>query len=114
MTIKHEQPHAGEFLLSEGNGQMSRETITVAAGAAIAPGQIMALVTATGEYAPYIRLAKDGTEKAACILYAPLAASESPRRGRAVVRLAEVSKAHLLGLDNTAEKLLAARFLIVR
>jgi hypothetical protein len=36
------------------------------------------------------------------------------RRGRAVVRLAEVSEAHLTGLDPAAEKALATHFLIVR
>jgi hypothetical protein len=36
------------------------------------------------------------------------------RRGRAVVRQAEVSEVHLTGLDPAAEKALAAHFVIVR
>lgn len=114
MTIQHEQRHAGEFLLSEGPGNISREAINVAAGAALEPGQILGLVTASGEFAPYSPTAEDGSENPVAILYGPLGQSEVVRRGRAVVRLAEVSEASLTGLDLAAEKALAAHFLIVR
>lgn len=114
MQIKHETIHAGEFLLSEGSGKISREAINVAAGAALAPGQILGLVTESGEFAPYDPTAEDGTETAACILFGPLGVSDVTRRGRAVVRLAEVSEAHLTGLDADAEKALSAHFIIVR
>jgi len=112
--MKTESMHAGEFLLSEGAGNISREAINVAAGPALEPGQILGLVTLSGEFAPYNPLAEDGTENAIAILYGPLGESDVPRRGRAVVRLAEVSEAHLTGLDPAAEKALAAHFLIVR
>lgn len=114
MTIKQEPMHAGEFLLSEGAGNISRETINVAAGPALNPGQVLGLVTATGEFAPYAPAAEDGTQSAVAILYGPLGESDIVRRGRAVVRMAEVSEAHLTGLDSEAEKDLAAHFLIVR
>jgi hypothetical protein len=114
MTIKKEPIHAGEFLLSEGAGNISRETINVAAGPALNPGQVLGLVTATGEFAPYDPAAEDGTQAAVAILYGPLGESDIVRRGRAVVRLAEVSEAHLTGLDPEAEKDLATHFLIVR
>jgi hypothetical protein len=48
------------------------------------------------------------------ILYGQLGESDIVRRGRAVVRLAEVSEVHLTGLDPEAEKDLATHFLIVR
>ncbi|NVZ60287.1 MULTISPECIES: head decoration protein [Pseudomonas] len=112
--MKTESMHAGEFLLSEGAGNISREAINVAAGAALEPGQILGLVTLTGEFAPYKPTAEDGTENAIAILYGPLGESDVPRRGRAVVRLAEVSEAHLTGLDPAAEKALATHFVIVR
>ena len=114
MTIKKEPIHAGEFLLSEGAGNISREAINVAAGPALYPGQVLGLVTATGEFAPYAPAAEDGSETAVAILFGPLGESDVVRRGRAVVRLAEVSEAHLTGLDADAEKDLAAHFLIVR
>ncbi|VVO85703.1 hypothetical protein PS903_02004 [Pseudomonas fluorescens] len=114
MTIKKEPIHAGEFLLSEGAGNISRETINVAAGSALNPGQVLGLVTATGEFAPYQPTAQDGTQAAVAILFGPLGESDVVRRGRAVVRLAEVSEVHLTGLDSEAEKELASHFLIVR
>ncbi|UVH52226.1 head decoration protein [Pseudomonas sp. CBSPBW29] len=112
--MKIESMHAGEFLLSEGAGNISREAINVAAGAALEPGQILGLVTLTSEFAPYKPTAEDGTENAIAILYGPLGESDVPRRGRAIVRLAEVSEAHLTGLDPAAEKALATHFVIVR
>lgn len=112
--MKIESMHAGEFLLSEGAGNISREAINVAAGSALEPGQILGLVTASSEFAPYQPTAEDGTENAVAILYGPLGESDVARRGRAIVRLAEVSEAHLTGLDPAAEKALAAHFVIVR
>jgi hypothetical protein len=112
--MKIESMHAGEFLLSEGAGNISREAINVAAGPALEPGQILGLITASGEFAPYHPTAEDGTENAIAILYGPLSESDVVRRGRAVVRMAEVSEVHLTGLDPAAEKALAAHFLIVR
>lgn len=114
MTIKKEPIHAGEFLLSEGAGNISRETINVAAGPALDPGQVLGLVTLTGEFAPYNPTAEDGSQAAVAILFGSLGESDVVRRGRAVVRLAEVSEVHLTGLDADAEKDLATHFLIVR
>ncbi|AZF53465.1 hypothetical protein C4J85_2981 [Pseudomonas sp. R4-34-07] len=112
--MKIESMHAGEFLLSEGPGTISREAINVAAGPALEPGQILGLVTATGEFAPYQPTAEDGSENAIAILYGPLGQSDVVRRGRAIVRQAEVSEVHLTGLDPAAEQALAAHFVIVR
>lgn len=112
--MKTESMHAGEFLLSEGAGNISREAINVAAGPALEPGQILGLVTASGEFSPYKATAEDGTENAVAILYGPLSESDVVRRGRAIVRLAEVSEAHLTGLDPAAEKALNNQHVIVR
>lgn len=112
--MKTESMHAGEFLLSEGAGNISREAINVAAGPALEPGQILGLVTASGEFAPYKATAEDGTENAVAILYGPLSESDVVRRGRAIVRLAEVSEAHLTDLDPAAEKALNNQHVIVR
>ena len=114
MTVKYETLHAGEFLLSEGAGKISCESILVAAGAALNAGQVLGLVTVTNEFAPYDPAATDGSEVAACILYGPLGESTEERRASAVVRLAEVSEVHLIGLDAEAEVSLAAQFVIVR
>ena len=114
MTIRQEPLHAGEFLLSEGAGNISREAINVAAGPALYPGQVLGLITETGEFAPYAATAEDGTQHAIAILYGSLGESDIVRRGSAVVRVAEVSEARLTGLDPEAEKSLAEHFVIVR
>lgn len=113
-AIKKEPIHAGEFLLSEGPGKISREGINVSAGAALPAGQVLGIVTASGEYAPYDPVAEDGSQTAAAILFAPLGESDTVRRGRAVVRLAEVAGSLLTGLDPDAQKELAGQFVIVR
>jgi len=109
-----EPVHAGEFLLSEGAGKISREAIDLAPGEALVAGQILGLVTATGHFAPYNPDAEDGSETAKCVLFASVGASDVLRRGRAVVRLAEVTEGLLTGLDLDAEKALAAQFIIIR
>ncbi|MCO8167861.1 head decoration protein [Pseudomonas sp. 21LCFQ02] len=114
MTTIKESIHPGEFLLSEGAGSISREAINVAAGEALPAGQVLGLVSASGEFAPYSPAAEDGSEVAVAILFAGLASSDIVRRGRAVVRLAEVSEAHLTGLDLDGEKALGKQFIIVR
>lgn len=113
-TIRQEPVHTGEFLLSEGPGKISREAIDVAAGPGLVAGQLLGLVTATGQFTAYDPAAEDGSEKAVCILYASLGESGTVRRGRAVVRLAEVSEALLTGVDADAEQALAAHFIILR
>jgi hypothetical protein len=60
--------HAGEFLLSEAAGTISREAINVAAGPALEPGR-SSVWSATGEFAPYKPTAEDGSENAIAILY---------------------------------------------
>ncbi|MEE3913522.1 head decoration protein [Pseudomonas viridiflava] len=114
MTVKMEPIHAGEFLLSEGAENISRESINVAASEALNAGQLLGLVTASGEFAPYDPAAEDGSEIASAILFAPLPESDIVRRGRAVVRLAEVAETLLTGLDLDAEKALAKQFIIIR
>ncbi|MGY2957549.1 hypothetical protein ACVWWT_002781 [Pseudomonas sp. TE6349] len=113
-SIQQEPVHAGEFLLSEGPGKISREAINVAAGSALVAGQLLGLVTASGEFTAYNPAAQDGSEKAVCILYASLGESDITRRGRAVVRLAEVHETLLTGVDADAEQALAAHFIILR
>lgn len=114
MTIKTEANHTAEFLISEGNGQISREAITVKAGDALPSGQVLGIETATSQYAPYSNAANDGTEVAVGVLYASLPASANARAGVAVVRLAEVSAARLTGIDSAGTADLKARNIIVR
>ncbi|QDQ83635.1 head decoration protein [Paraburkholderia megapolitana] len=102
-----------EFLLSEGNGQISRERIVVKEGPALPSGQVLG-VTGTGQYAPYSNTANDGSEAAAAILYAPLPADSEPRWATVIVRLAEVSASLLTDLDAAGRSDLATHMIIVR
>lgn len=114
MNIQTEAVHTAEFLLSEGNREISREAVTVAAGDALPAGQVLGIQTTSGHYAAYSASATDGTEVAVGILHAALPASSDPRNGVAFVRLAEVSAARLTGLDAAAIADLKTRHVIVR
>lgn len=113
MNIKTEAQHAAAFLLSEGNGQISREAITVAAGAALPSGQVLG-IDANGKYVAYDDAAVDTSNIAAGILYAPLAASAEDRFAVGIVRLAEVAAAGLTGLDVAGAADLKSRNIIAR
>ncbi|MCL2076349.1 MAG: head decoration protein [Betaproteobacteria bacterium] len=110
--ILKEGLYTAEFLLSEGNGQISREGVTVVAGDALEPGQVLGIETASGKYAPYG--SGGGADIAVGILYSGLPASAEERDGVAVVRLAEVAAARLTGLDGAATADLKTRNIIVR
>ncbi|RKT98754.1 head decoration protein [Burkholderia sp. Nafp2/4-1b] len=112
-NIKVQGSQTAEFLVSEGNGEISRERITVIAGPALPAGQLLGVI-GTGEYAPYNNAADDGSEVAVAVLYAPLPASDAPRAATGIVRLAEVAAVRLTGLDATARTDLAERHVIVR
>ncbi|MCA8285773.1 head decoration protein [Burkholderia vietnamiensis] len=112
-NVKQQGVLTAEFLVSEGEGQISRDRIVVKAGAALPAGQVLGL-TSTGEYAPYDNTANDGSEVAAGVLYSALPASDAPRPATSIVRLAEVAGALLTGLDVTGRADLAERHVIVR
>jgi hypothetical protein len=44
MTVKTEGRHAGEFLVTEANGMISREQITIASGSDLEPGTVLGKV----------------------------------------------------------------------
>jgi hypothetical protein len=111
--IKTEGIHTAEFLLSEGEGQISRENIDVKSGDALPAGQVLGK-TAADVYGPYDPAAADGDQVAVGILYAPLDASATTRRAVGIVRLAEVAGAVLTGLDAAAQTALASQHIIVR
>lgn len=95
MTTLTEGRHPAEFLLSEGNGYLSREVVTLASNGSTAieyeAGTVLAKLTSGGKYVYYDNAGSDGTEAAAAIL---LEAQTVPATGdlRAVViiRQAEV------------------------
>lgn len=105
----------GEFLLSEANGTLSREEVTIAAAAsALAAGTVLGKITASGKYVAYNNGASDGTEVAAGVLYAAVPDSASDQKAVAIVRDAEVAGIHLTGSDANGVADLKALGVIVR
>lgn len=114
MAILTESSHAGEFILSEANGNLSTEQIVVVSGQDLAAGTVVGKVTASGKYAAYSDGASDGTEVAAGILFDAVDASAADAAGVIVERLAEVKGDALTGSDANAVTDLLARNIKVR
>ena len=96
MPVLNEGRYAGEFLVSEGNGRISREIITVLSGQTLQAAAVLGKVTASGKYKALAPAAVDGSEAAAGILYDAVDASAADAEGVAIVRLAEVNAAELV------------------
>ena len=96
MPVLTEGRYAGEFIVSEGNGKISRETITVLSGQSLQAGAVLGKVTASGKYKALDPAAADGSQIAAGILYDAVDAAAADAEGVAVVRLAEVNAAELV------------------
>ncbi len=69
-----EGKHTGEFILSEANGNRSRDivVVTVPANTTLEPGHVLAKLSATGKYTEYDNAGSDGSESAAGVLYGAL------------------------------------------
>lgn len=83
--------NAGEFLISEANGDLSRDEITVASGQNLVAGAVISLVTASGHYAAYLNTGSAGQETAAGILLEAVDASSAATKGVGILRHAEVN-----------------------
>jgi hypothetical protein len=122
MAAITEDARAGGFLMSEGNGDISRAVVTIASGAGdLLPGTVLGKITASGKYSPYLNTGTAGLETAAAILYAGVDATSADKTAVVIVRLAEVATARLAwanglnGSDKTAAYTdLAASFVIAR
>ena len=91
MTVLTEGRHPGEFLMTEANGQRSRDSITIASGAGIiAPGTVLGKITASGKYLASAVSATDGSETAVAIALYGCDAITSDVAVAAITRDAEV------------------------
>lgn len=85
------------FLLSEGDGAISRETVTLISGQNLAAGTVLGKITASGKYTahnPAVDPA-DGSEHAVAVLVAAVDASTADAKALIVNKLAEVDNAGL-------------------
>lgn len=114
-TVYTEGKHTGEFILSEGNGTISREKVTIAAAAgAMVPGTVLGKITASGKYVAYNNANVDGSEVAAGVLYAAAPDLAVDQEAVAVARDAEVNEALLTGIDAAGKADLKALGVICR
>lgn len=91
MAVTTETLGAGAFLLSEGNGFISREEVTIATAAgALKAGTVLGKITSGGKYVPYDNDATDGSQTAFAILFADCDASGGDKKATVVARYAEV------------------------
>lgn len=115
MTPFVEGNHTAEYLLSEGNGSISREEVTVAAAAgAMVSGTVVGKITASGKYVAYNNAAADGSEVAAGILYTACPDVAVDQKAVIHARQCEVMADRLTGSDANGVADLKALGIIVR
>jgi len=67
MSTKTETGHAAGFIISEANGQRSRENVTLVGGVSLLAGQVVSKLTSgsdSGLYTPFNQDGSDGSEDA--------------------------------------------------
>ena len=121
MAVLHEGKHTGEFLVSEGNGAISREVVTIAEGQDLGVGAVLGQLTSGGKYTALATTGTDGNEVAAAVLFDDVDATDGDKPGVVVARLAEVRASDLVwpsgitaGAKESAVAALAAKHIIVR
>ncbi|WP_294948590.1 head decoration protein [Sulfurivirga sp.] len=105
----------GEFLISEGEGAISRDSVTLKKRAALyEAGTILGRESSTGLFKAFDPAATDGTQTAVGVLLDNVDASAANRQAVAITRLAEVDGSLLVGDVAAAKDDLAASHVIVR
>ena len=91
MTSITEKGHDGGFLMSEADGHLSRENVTLVAGQNLAAGAVLGKITASGKYSAVNEAGSDGTQTAAGILLNGTDASAADVAVAIIARDAEVN-----------------------
>jgi hypothetical protein len=91
MPAISEGRHTAEHILSEANGHLSRDKVTILSGQTVVPGQVLGKVTASGKFKALTPGASDGSEVALAIAYAAVVASGADAPGVVTARSAEVN-----------------------
>lgn len=96
-TLTESLPHTGGFLIREGNGDISRDVVTVAKHSlTYTSGTVLAEVSISGKYARYDNGASDGTQTAKAVLWDDVDATANDAAGVVIARLATINKAELV------------------
>jgi len=91
-----ETQHTGEFLLSEANGTLSRQNVTLLSGQNLGDGAVLGKVTASGKYKEFDPAAVDGSQTAAAILFGDINATAGDQAAAVIDAVAEVISAKLV------------------
>lgn len=106
MAALTEARRSAEFVLSEGNGGISRDAVTIVSGAGkLAAGTVLGKITASGKYEPATAAAADpatGSETAVAVLLYPADATSADVNAAGITRFAEVN-VNLLAYDDTVD-----------
>jgi len=101
MTTFTEPVRSSEVILSEAEGTLSREAITIILGAGVLTvGTVLGKITASGKYKAFTTGAADGSQTAAAILIEDVDTTAADVVAASLVRLAEV-KTDLVTWDAT-------------
>lgn len=105
VTPLAENWHDGGFIVSEANGHMSRETVTLSGATKVLAGTVLGKITATGKYVPLDTGAADGSEVAVAVLFATKDVTSADKDALIMARLCEVNGSELIWPDGalTAE-----------
>jgi Bacteriophage lambda head decoration protein D len=96
MAILKESIHPLEFLMSESESGVSRDTITVASGAGnLLPGAVLGQITASGKYKLSAATGTDGSQVAVAILGYPVDATANDVQAMAITCIARVRQSCL-------------------
>lgn len=120
MPTLTEGGYAQGFIISEGNGTISRENGTLISGQNLKVGRILGRITTGGKLTAVAPAASDGSQTAAAILMADTDASGGDKACAILARNAEVNRAELdfgaldAGQQTTAIAQLATLGIIVR
>jgi hypothetical protein len=120
MSSLTEVKHPAEFVVSLGNGGISKETITVKSGENLGAGAVLGKITVGGKYVHCDPDASDGSETAVAVLYEACDASAGDTKSVIVARYAEVNADRIdfgamdSGQTATAKTQLATATIFVR
>lgn len=115
MGILKEGLQTGEFLLSEANGNRSRETVTFMNDCPnMESGTAVGKITASGLWGKYDHSATNGLEVCRGVAYSAIKTQPSAQKGVVIARDAEISFERTVGIDSLAQDALADVGIVVR
>lgn len=106
MSIKTETPHAGGFIVSEPDRNLSRKVVTVASGADLQPGTVLGKLTSGGKYTMITPGTSDGAQTAVAVLFDHAKAANGDVEALVIDGLAAVNGGELVwppGIDANAK-----------